>query len=145
MIRTYTETDLEDVMSIWFEAQTIAHPFLAEGFVNKVKELMRVKFLPNSNTWIYEFEGHVIGFIAMMGNEIGGLFVSPKEQSRGTGTLLVNHVKSTYESIEVEVFKNNAIGTSFYKKYGFIYLKEYLHEETNEIVQRLEFKTKMSL
>ena len=139
MIRPFESSDSEIIIGIWYEAQTLAHPFLSKDFVAKVKVMMKDVFIPNSKTWVFEHEGEVIGFVAMMGNEIGGLFVNPNKQSKGIGTALVNYVKTRHESLEVEVFKNNKIGNSFYHKYGFTPLKSYLHEETNEIVLRLEF------
>lgn len=137
MIRNYKDSDMEQVMDIWFRAQTGAHPFLLSDFITKVDGMMRNVFLPNSKTWVYEKEGNVIGFVAMMGNEIGGLFVDPDSHSRGIGTQLVNHMKPMFDTLEVEVFSNNVIGRGFYKKYGFKPMKEYLHEETNEMVLRL--------
>ena len=140
MIRIYKETDLEDVMNIWFEAQSIAHPFLTEDFVTMVKTMMKEKFIPNSKTWIYEAEGHVLGFIAMMNNEIGGLFVRPNRQTKGIGTQLVKHVFPFHEAIEVEVFNENKIGKPFYLKLGFKTVSEYIHEDTNQKVLRMQLK-----
>jgi len=139
MIRAFKNTDSEAIMTIWYEAQTLAHPFLSKDFVDKVKVMMKDIFIPNSKTWVYENEGEVIGFVSMMNNEIGGLFVNPNKQSKGIGTALVNHIKTMHDTIEVEVFENNIIGNSFYNKYGFKRIKSYLHEETNEEVLRLEF------
>lgn len=138
MIRNYIKTDLEDIMTIWFEAQTLAHPFLAEDFVNNVKVMMKEKFIPNSKTWVYEVEGHVIGFIAMMGNEIGGLFVKPNVQSKGIGTLLVNHVSQFHKDLEVEVFDENKIGKPFYFKQGFVTISEYVDKHTTQKVLRMQ-------
>jgi len=139
MIRAFKNTDSEAIITIWYDAQTLAHPFLSKDFVDKVKVMMKDIFIPNSKTWVYENDDEIIGFVSMMNNEIGGLFVNPNKQSKGIGTTLVNHVKSMHDSLEVEVFKNNTIGNSFYKKYGFQPMKSYLHEETNEMVLRLEF------
>lgn len=138
MIREYKTTDLENLITIWYNAQALAHPFLSKDFVDELKTMMENLFIPNSKTWVYEVENEVIGFIAMMNNEIGGLFVNPNKQSKGTGTALVNHVNTLHNSLEVEVFKNNVIGTSFYNKYGFKLIKKYLHKETGEIVNRLK-------
>jgi len=138
MIRNYNEKDLEDVMTVWYESQAIAHPFLSEDFVNYVKVLMTEKFIPNSKTWVYELEGTVIGFIAMMGNEIGGLFVSPNEQSKGIGSLLVIHVSQFYTDLEVEVFDENKIGKPFYFKQGFTTISEYIDEQSKQKVLRMQ-------
>lgn len=138
MIRNYNKRDLDDVMTIWYQSQSIAHPFLSEDFVNQVKIMMLEKFIPNSKTWVYELEGCLVGFIAMMGNEIGGLFVSPNSQSNGIGTLLVNHVSQFYENLEVEVFHENKIGRPFYVKQGFTALSEYIDKSTNQKVIKMQ-------
>ena len=140
MIRDYKEKDAEDVMTLWLEAQNIAHPFLEEDFVSKVKIMMKEQFIPNSKTWVYEQDKHVIGFIAMMNNEIGGLFVNPTEQSKGIGTQLLKFASQFHEELEVEVFDENKIGKPFYIKQGFIEISNYTHEETNQKVIRMQLK-----
>lgn len=140
MIRKYKETDLISVVDIWYLSSTIAHPFLADDFVEKVRKDMTEIYIPNSKTWVYEENNEIIGFIGMLGNEIGGLFVLPNQQSKGVGTKLVNFISELHDELEVEVFKKNNIGRAFYDKYGFTFMKESMHKETNQVVYRLQFK-----
>ena len=142
MIRKHTEKDLDDIINIWYKASTIAHPFLEAVFVEKVKKDMREMYIPNSETWIFEENNIAIGFISMLDNEIGGLFVLPNHHSKGIGTQLVNFIKKSHTELEVEVFEMNAIGRSFYDKYGFQKIKQYTHTESNKEVLRLKYITK---
>ncbi len=137
MIRKHVENDLEQIMKVWYESSTLAHPFLNSEFVEKVKSDMRSIYIPNSETWVYENESIVVGFISMIGEEIGGLFVLQEYHSQGIGTKLVNFVSELHDKLEVEVFKKNKIGRSFYNKYGFTIIKESTHEESGENVLRL--------
>ena len=137
MIRKYIENDLEQVMNVWIESSTLAHPFLHSAFVEKVKIDMRNIYIPNSETWVYENDQRVVGFISMIDNEIGGLFVLPQNHSSGIGTKLVNYMGAFHEKIEVEVFEKNKIGRAFYNKYGFSLIKEFTHEDSGEKVLRL--------
>jgi len=121
---------MDQIIEVWFDASSLAHPFLEEDFVAKVKKDMREIYIPNNKTWVYEQDGKIIGFISMMGNEIGGLFVQPSNHSKGIGTLLVDFVKPMYDVLEVEVFEKNSIGRAFYDKYGFKQIKNYYHEES---------------
>lgn len=139
MIRKYKETDLEIVVDIWYQSSTLAHPFLEDEFVQKVKKDMHHIYIPNSKTWVYEEDGKITGFIGMIENEIGGLFVLPDQHSKGIGTKLVNLVKKQHERLEVEVFKKNEIGRAFYDKYGFELIKEYFDEASGNEVLRLKF------
>jgi hypothetical protein len=41
--------------------------------------------------------------------------------------------------LEVEVFKENAIGRKFYSRYGFSLVEEKLHEPTGQQILRLKF------
>ena len=138
MIRKHTESDLEQIMKVWYASSTLAHPFLNSEFVEKVKADMRLIYIPNSETWVYEIDSIVVGFISMMGEEIAGLFVLPEYHSKGIGTKLVNFVNEFNDKLEVEVFKLNKIGRSFYDTYGFIQFKELVHEESGEVVLRLK-------
>ncbi len=83
MIRKHTPEDLEQILTIWYESSTLAHPFLEMSYVEKVKDDMRNLYVPNSDTWVYIKKNTLVGFISMMGNEIGGLFVLPNNQSKG--------------------------------------------------------------
>lgn len=139
MIRKYKEADLLTVVDIWYQSSTKAHPFLDDAFVQKVKKDLQEIYIPNTETWVYEIDNVVVGFIGMLGNEIGGLFVLPSHMANGIGTQLVNLVKEIHPELEVEVFKKNNIGRAFYKKHGFTAIKEFFHEESNADVIRLKF------
>ncbi|WP_250434006.1 N-acetyltransferase [Hanstruepera flava] len=139
MIRKHTPKDLEAILNIWHQASTLAHPFLDDAFVEQVKTAMRDMYIPDSETWVYEEYGTILGFISMMDNEIGGLFVLPNHHSKGIGSQLVNFIKPSYKSLEVEVFDKNTIGRAFYKKYGFKHMHSYFHKESSQDVLRLKF------
>jgi putative acetyltransferase len=139
MIRKHKASDLEVIVDVWYQASTLAHPFLATTFVEQVKKDMRELYIPNSETWVFEEDNTVIAFIGMQGNEIGGLFVLPKHHSKGIGTQLVNFILKTHPTLEVEVFKENKIGRAFYDKFGFKTFKEFLHEASGQEVIRMKF------
>lgn len=138
MIRKYKEEEIPILLEIWESAALMAHPFLDTDFHEMVKNAMRDMYLPNSDTWVYEESGRIIGFISMAKNEIGGLFVAPKNHSKGIGTKLVNHISQFHDSLEVEVFEENKIGKPFYEKNGFKIFNEYVMKETNQKVLRMK-------
>ena len=139
MIRKYKETDLENLLNVWYAASSLAHPFLEEAFQQQERENIRNIYIPNTETWVYVEAGELIGFISMIGNEIGAIFMKPDHHGKGIGTKLINQVAQFHDVLEVEVFKENKIAVPFYKKYGFEILKELLHEATNNQLLRLRY------
>ena len=140
MIRKYKATDLTNVIDIWYKSSTIAHSFLENDFVEKVKKDMQEIYIPKAETWVYEENGTIIGFISMLGNEVAGLFVDTNKQTKGIGTQLVDFVIKLHNELEVEVFEKNKIGRSFYDKYGFKFIKKYFDKASNQEILRLKFK-----
>jgi putative acetyltransferase len=139
LIRQYVESDLDGVLSSWESASKIAHPFLKEEFLETERYNIPNVYLPNTDTWVAEVEGNVVGFIALMGNEVGALFLDPKFHGNGIGKSLMDKARELHETLEVEVFKANSIGREFYDRYGFKLLSESIHEPTSQEVLRLKF------
>ncbi len=130
MIRKYQDKDIEELLTVWFWSSSLAHPFLSDDFMKKERENIRNKWIPHSETWVYEHEGEVIGFISLIGIEVGAIFVAPNRHGQGFGRALMDHAKSIHNTLEVEVFKENTIGRRFYDRQGFIVIKEFFHEES---------------
>ena len=142
MIRKYEPKDTDALISIWENANAMAHPFLSKAFVAQVKEDMRNVYLPNAETWVLEVNGQPIGFIAMIGNEIGGLFLDPAQHGKGSGRAMVDHIVARKGPLRVEVFKENAIGRPFYERYGFVLEEEYLHEQSGQVTFKMAMPEK---
>ena len=138
MIRKHAPEDIETLMAIWLESSSMAHPFLDATFVDSVKNDMRNLYMPNSETWVFEENGTIHGFISLIKNEIGGLFVTPKHHFKGIGTQLVNFTSKMHPTLEVEVFDKNGIAKAFYDKKGFQFIKQYYHKASGEEVIRLK-------
>lgn len=139
LIRQYLETDLDGVLSSWESASKIAHPFLKEEFLDTERYNIPNVYLPNTDTWVAEVDGIAVGFIALMGNEVGAIFLDPKFHGIGIGKSLMDKAQELHETLEVEVFKANSIGRKFYDRYGFQFLAESIHEPTKQEVLRLKF------
>jgi putative acetyltransferase len=138
-IRQYKDSDLEAVLSSWEKATRLAHPFMTEGFLAQERINTAEIYLPNTDTWVMEIDGEVVGFIALMGNEVGAIFVQPEFHGRGAGKALMDKAQELHDDLEVEVFKENSIGRKFYSQYGFELLAEKLHEATGQQLLRLKF------
>ena len=72
MIRPYRDTDLGELLEAWYSASLLAHPFLDEAFFQQERKTIQEVHLSKAKTWVYEHDGCVVGFIALIGNEWGG-------------------------------------------------------------------------
>ena len=140
MIREYQPTDLDDLLSTWEAASAVAHGFLAPEFLEQERHNIPNLYLPNAETWVWEAGGSVIGFIALLGNEVGAIFVDPAYHGTGIGRALMDKARALREGLEVEVFERNALGRAFYDTYGFELMHEKIHEPTGLTVLRLKLR-----
>jgi putative acetyltransferase len=138
-IRQYKDEDLAEVLASWENASRISHPFLSNEFIEQERYNVPNIYLPNADTWVIEQNGQVIGFIALLGNKVGAVFVQPEFHRTGAGWALMDKAQELHGNLEVEVFEANSIGCSFYTKYGFKYLTKKIHEDTGYTLLRLKY------
>ncbi len=139
-IRPYIPSDLNELILSWETANQLAHPFLKKAFVDNVRNDIPNLYLPNADTWVAVVNEHVIGFIALIGNEVGAIFVNPTHHGQGVGKLLMDKAVSVHGELELDVFKNNHIGREFYKRYGFVPLREFYDKNSGQQTIRLGYK-----
>ncbi len=137
MIRPYSPCDLEQLLDIWYRASLIAHAFLPDEFLEEERQLIVERFLPESETIVYEADGLVVGFLSLVGNEVGGIFVDPDRQRRGIGGALIDHARQMRPHLELSVFEANTIGRSFYDSCGFELIGRRIEPDTGQPELRL--------
>jgi len=140
MIRKYEDKDLEGMLDVWYQASLVAHSFLTEEFFEQERRNIRDIYLDRSETWIYEDEGRVVGFMSLNGNEVGAIFIYPEMQGRGIGRALMDVAKGLHETLELEVFKENLNARGFYEHYGFVTFKEYVPEDIGRPMLRMRLE-----
>tara|TARA_R110002096_G_scaffold425890_1_gene634974 strand:+ start:285 stop:734 length:450 start_codon:yes stop_codon:yes gene_type:complete len=138
-IRQYKESDLQSVLDSWELATRLAHEFMTEDFIAQERKNIVDIYLPNTDTWVAEIKGEVKGFLSLMGDEVGAIFLQPECHGKGIGKALMDKAQALHGNLEVEVFKANSIGRNFYARYGFRHLEEKLHEPTGQQILRLKF------
>lgn len=120
MIRSYQAGDKPDVISIWQEASKLAHPFLTDDQMDQATTMVRDHFLDIAETYIAEQDGQAVGFVALLGNEVGGLFLRPRYHGQRIGKALMDKAVEAQGAVHLEVFVDNPIGRRFYQSYGFV-------------------------
>ena len=130
MIRDFKEMDMEQVLNIWLEASIKAHSFIEKSFWESKLIEMRDIYLPSGETYVYEADGSISGFVSLCDDTLAALFVSPSFQSKGIGTQLMAKAKDVRRNLQLTVYKENNKSIEFYKKCGFRILKEQIDEHT---------------
>ncbi|MCB5911343.1 GNAT family N-acetyltransferase [Streptomyces pinistramenti] len=138
IIRPYRAADEAAVTDLWSRAVRQAHPFIpGEGAGERARALREV-YLVRADNWVAEREGTVVGLLGLLGSEIGGLFVAPEAQGRGTGRALVEHAASLHGALTLEVFARNDRARRFYEGLGFTERARRVDEETGEVLIALD-------
>lgn len=120
MIRKWTTKSLDPVLTLWLESTTFAHPFIDEQYWHDSLALVRDVYLPAAQTWVWEENDTLLGFVSVMDNQfVGALFVAPQALHRGIGSALLNEVKQRYPMLSLEVYQKNGRAVSFYHALGF--------------------------
>lgn len=145
MIRKYNEQDLDGLLAAWAAASEISHPFLTSEFLASERENIPNVYLPNAETWVFEDGGRVVGFVSLLGNEVGAIFVHPSHGRQGIGRGLMSKARELRGELEVEVFVANAIGRAFYEKCGFEPVLQKVHDQTGLDLLRLRWPGPMPI
>ena len=141
MIRNYEEKDCEALVDVWFAASRVATPFLSDEFLAEERKNIQTIYLPTAETWVIENHGAVVGFISLLGDEVGAIFVHPDYQGHGFGQALMDHAAALRSELFLDVFKENPVGRRFYDRYGFQIEREHVHEQTGNILLRLVYQS----
>ena len=97
---------------------------------------MREIYIPSAETYVFEGEAVIKGFVSIYENNIAALFVSPNYQGAGIGTQLMTKAKEIREELNLAVYTENRKSIEFYKKCGFKIEIEQIDQHTghNELL-----------
>lgn len=125
MIRKINEDDIDIIMNIWLETNIKSHNFIDEKYWQENYNLVKNQYLPISQTYVFDENGDIKGFISILDNNfIGALFVNLKFQNQGVGTKLIKYCQKIYNQLSLSVYKENTSAIKFYKKNNFKIISE---------------------
>ncbi|MFN3276490.1 MAG: GNAT family N-acetyltransferase [Paracoccus sp. (in: a-proteobacteria)] len=128
-IRAFVPGDIPDLSRIWHQASLGAHGFLGRARLDEQRQLIETVYLPAAETWVAETwvaepslaeRGPVpLGFISLLDDVVGGLFVDPVAQGQGIGGALLDHALALKGGLALDVYTANAGAMAFYRARGF--------------------------
>ena len=131
MIKKFEIEDIDEIMNIWLETNISAHGFIKASYWKENFEMVK-EMMMNSEIYLYKEDNKIYGFIGLIDDYIAGIFIKDKYQSRGIGKNLLDYVKSNRNRLLLSVYNKNNRAIEFYKREGFIIVKNEIDEANNE-------------
>lgn len=131
MVRKFQKTHLDKVMSIWLDSNINVHSFISKSYWEFAFNFVR-SAIPLTETYVYEEDGEVLGFIGVQDTYIAGMFVDASARSRGVGKKLLDYAKTVKTELNLKVYLKNERAISFYKREDFVIESETTDVNTNE-------------
>jgi len=125
-------TDITEVVDIWFKASIISHNFISNDYWESNKIIMENKYLPMSETYLATDGKIIFGFISLIEEYLAAFFVKPEYQGNGVGSLLLNYVKNFKNNLQLKVYVKNKKSIEFYKTQCFLIISEAIDYTTEE-------------
>lgn len=120
-VRAYRDDqDRDRLADIWLAASRVGNPFFVEKELLDQQAEVRNVYLRQAENWVVEDGGRQMGFIGLIDNFIGGLFVDPSAHGGGFGKALVLHAAALKGALDVEIYAANVRAIGFYRRLGFI-------------------------
>lgn len=141
MIRKLGDKDTNKIMNIWLNSTIKAHDFIDKNYWENSYNTVKNIYIPMSETFVYEEDNCIKGFISIINNEfIGALFVDINEQGVGIGKELINYAINKYKKLNLAVYKENKNSVNFYLNRGFKIIKEQINEDSGYSEYLMEIK-----
>ncbi|XP_077864920.1 peptidyl-lysine N-acetyltransferase YjaB-like [Saccoglossus kowalevskii] len=128
-IRHYADSDADDVMLVWYETGKSMN-VISNQRLASIYPIMRDKLLPKWEKLVAVKNRVVIGYIALEGSYVQGLFVTPEYQGQGTGRMMLDKAVELRGRLSVSVYTANEKARRFYEKYGFVEVAHRVEEHT---------------
>lgn len=132
MIRPSGPSDTDAMIEIWLKASRVAHDFVPYTFwLDRVSEMKEI-YLPRAESWVFEAEGQVGGFLSLVDDYLAALFVHPDLRRRGYGRRLMQYAQQSRSSLTLSVYAKNEGAIGFYKAAGFKVVEDRLEPNAGE-------------
>ena len=141
MIRNLKNDDIDIVMELWKNSTIEAQNFIPDSYWLENYDNVKNNYLPNSDTYVYEEDGEIKGFVSLIENIfIGGLFIRVDSQRKGIGSVILDFLKERNDKLQLTVYDKNVRAMKFYLKSGFKILNTEIDKKTREKEHLMEWR-----
>lgn len=141
MIRNLKNDDIDIVMELWKNSTIEAQNFIPDSYWLENYDNVKNNYLPNSDTYVYEEDGEIKGFVSLIENIfIGGLFIRVDSQREGIGSVILEFLKERNDKLQLTVYDKNERAMKFYLKSGFKILNTEIDKKTREKEHLMEWR-----
>ncbi|RHG36608.1 N-acetyltransferase [Fusobacterium varium] len=141
MIRNLKNDDIDIVMELWKDSTIEAQNFIPDSYWLENYDNVKNNYLPNSDTYVYEEDGEIKGFVSLIENIfIGGLFIRVDSQRKKIGSVILDFLKERNDKLQLTVYDKNERAMKFYLKSGFKILNTEIDKKTREKEHLMEWR-----
>lgn len=128
MIRAYKKADWDQVSAIY----DLAKPDEMRGIVDAqaiiplAQDSQMLRYFSDSEVWVYEENGSVVGFIGRKKDVVSWLFVHPDHRRKGIARSLLNElIRIHHGTLRLNLAKSNQPAMTLYESCGFEIFEEF--------------------
>ncbi len=99
-----------------------ALPYIRNAHTDeKIRTWVPSVLLTQTQVWIAELRGAVVGFFALHGDQLDHVYLQPGYYGRGIGSLLLHKAKDlSPQRLTLWTFQRNERARAFYEAHGFV-------------------------
>ena len=127
-----TFKNIPEIVDLWYEVSIQAHSFISQEYWKANIQLMKKKYVPMSETYLFVDKGIILGFISLVDDYLAAIFVKSKNQGNGIGSSLIKYAKDHRTKLQLKVFCKNKKSIEFYQSKVFSIISQSKDEETGE-------------
>jgi GNAT superfamily N-acetyltransferase len=122
LLRRASASDAAAIATIHLAARRQAMSYLPELHTeDEVRAWVAASMLPNAVVWVAEMAAELAGYMALKGTDVEHLYVAPRWQSCGVGSVLLSKAKELSPGrLQLYAFQRNARARAFYEARGFV-------------------------
>ena len=120
-LRRAAVDDADAVTDVFVTSRRRAAPYIpsSKHTDDDARDWFRRIVLVEHEVWVALVDERIVGIAVLRGDFVDQLYVLPKHQRHGVGSLLLSHLKRQRRLLRLYTFQSNEPARDFYEKHGF--------------------------